>query len=143
MSAWDSPPPERSRQPISSRSALGGLRWLDCVRCRLDCDRPRGRSPVGSGWLTKPLRPFRNGRETPRNSVSLRKLSPPVAPRVPAGGSEEHVGLVVVVRATPELDVGDRRFSADRVGLDVVVLQERTLAAAMAARREERAAPSV
>jgi hypothetical protein len=47
------------------------------------------------------------------------------------------------VRATTELDVDDRRLTADRVGHDVVVLEERALAAAMAARTDERAAASV
>ena len=56
---------------------------------------------------------------------------------------EEHPGLVVVVAATTQLDVGDGGFASRRVGLHVVELQEAVLGAAAAVRPHEGAAAQV
>jgi hypothetical protein len=88
--------------------------------------------------------PFRNGWEIPGNSVFSGSGARDRVGLAPTRAApEEHVRLVAVVRATAELDVRDGRSTADRVGHDVVVLQEGALAAAMPARTDERTAASV
>src|SRR5262245_11429326 len=54
-----------------------------------------------------------------------------------------HSGFVAVVRATAELDVVDRRFTACRIWPAVVELDERTLGAAVAIRGPEGAAAQI
>jgi len=59
------------------------------------------------------------------------------------GGAHRTIPLRMVVRAASQLEVLHRRLAADRVGLSVVQLQERTRVASTARRAREGAATAI
>jgi hypothetical protein len=80
-----------------------------------------------------------------RDGRALRgfRFASAIALRVHEAGAEYALGLVLVVRATPQPEVGDRRGAPAGNGLDVIELEARASAAAMPVRAHERALAAV